>query len=115
MGVRSKFIPATDTDFGSTVYDDETGRVLGEYVEQLTDGPTDVLDKGEPYGKLGDRWYTRSHAVCEFQRMMWDSTPFWGMRTVWHRQHGSVRQALVRIFDGTLQWINVQNVQPGTL
>ena len=89
---------------------DENGKFLGEIVENLTDGPTHELDKGTPYGVLGDTVYA-SRAIDEFQRMIWNISPYWGLRKVWHKVFGTVEQALLRNALGELQWTNVERTR----
>jgi len=83
---------------------DENGMFLGEIVENLTDGPTEEL-RGEPYGTLGK--ICPAQGESEFSNMVWNLRPFYSRRRVWHREHGSVRQALVDCIGG-LQWINIR-------
>lgn len=84
-----------------SVYD-EDGRFLGQHVENLTDGPTDEL-MGEPYGTMGQ--VAPARGVDQFQNDMWNARPYYGLRIVWHRQFGTVEQALVMSIGG-LAWMN---------
>jgi len=86
-----------------SVYDDD-GHFLGTLVQELTDGP--IPNETMPYGTLGQ--VHPSEGVDEFQNMMWNSTPYYGLRTVWQKDHGTVEQALLRIFDGSLAWQNMK-------
>lgn len=81
---------------------DEDGKFLGQRVENLTDGPTEEL-RGEPYGTMGK--VSPATGVDEFQNDIWNSRPYFGLRKVWHREHGTVEQALVESIGG-LAWMN---------
>lgn len=87
----------------------EEGVFLGQRVENLTDGPTEEL-RGEPYGTMGK--VSPAQGVCEFQNHIWNSRPYFGLRTVWHREHGTVEQALVESIGG-LAWMNFRFSQRG--
>lgn len=86
----------------SSVYDNND-KFLGQRVENLTDGPTDEL-MGFPYGTLGK--VAPARGVCEFQNDIYDAIPYYGLRTVYHRVYGTVKQALVMSI-GSLAWINI--------
>ena len=92
---------------------DANGNFIGTIVDNLTDGPTiECNPKREPYGTMGK--YFPSHAIDDFQRMMANNRLVYGLRTVYHRIHGTVEQALVNGIGDDLVWINCR-MTPATI
>lgn len=86
---------------------DEKSLFIGEFVENLTNGPTNECNPNKiPFGKIGAIFPSTN--LDPFQKEIADSRPYYGVRTVWHHEHGTVEQVLVEdILGEDLVWINM--------
>ena len=83
---------------------DENGRFLGMRVDQLTDGP--IPNEKIPYGTMKD--IDPAQGINQFQNDLHNAIPYYGIRTVFHEIHGTVKQVLVMAIGG-LAWTNTIN------